>query len=411
MKMGWTIKENKMSNSKVMNQKGVEMDKSFIELQTVICQSCGAENTLSDSLNASAFEAITKNAKMAANNEYEELLKIERDRLQQEAKIDAEKFSQNKLKSLSEELTEISAKKTKLEIENAKFTAIQASMQQKIELESELAATKAVNKARAEFALGEQEQKEEINRLKSSIAKLKDTSNAGSSQLTGETGELLIEDRLRELFPRDLIEEIKKGQNGADCLWNIRTNGGRLVSKIYFESKVTQSFQSAWTQKLKSDMVEKGASIGIIVTKSMPNNQETCGLRDGVWICGFHEFETLAKAMRQAQIDLSRTLTQEAIKESKSNDLFDFVVGHEFSGIMEKILRPIFEQQELLEKEKRSMTRIWKTREKHIDNSVNGASLLAGQLEVILGASVVNQIGFEKFDVLEIIEDKEANNA
>ena len=74
MKMDWTIKENKMSNSKVMNQKGVEMDKSFIELQTVICQSCGAENTLSDSLNASAFEAITKNAKMAANNEYEELL-------------------------------------------------------------------------------------------------------------------------------------------------------------------------------------------------------------------------------------------------------------------------------------------------------------------------------------------------
>ena len=249
--MGWTIKENKMSNSKVMNQKGVEMDKSFIELQTVICQSCGAENTLSDTLNASAFEAITKNAKMAANNEYEELLKIERDRLQQEAKIDAEKFSQDKLKSLSEELTEISAEKTKLEIENAKFTAVQASMQQKIELESELAATKAVNKARAEFALGEQEQKEEINRLKSSIAKLKDTSNAGSSQLTGETGELLIEDRLRELFPRDLIEEIKKGQNGADCLWNIRTNGGRLVSKIYFESKVTQSFQSAWTQKLK----------------------------------------------------------------------------------------------------------------------------------------------------------------
>ena len=73
--------------------------------------------------------------------------------------------------------------------------------------------------------------------------------------------------------------------------------------------------------------------------------------------------------------------------------------------------RQIFEQQELLEKEKRSMTRIWKAREKHIHNSVDGASILAGQLEVILGASVVNQIGFEKFDVLEIIEDNEANNA
>ena len=68
------------------------------------------------------------------------------------------------------------------------------------------------------------------------------------------------------------------------------------------------------------------------------------------------------------------------------------------------------QEAELLEKEKRSVTRIWKAREKHIQNSVNGASMLAGQLETILGASVVNQIGFEKFDVLEIIEDEETDN-
>ena len=127
----------------------------------------------------------------------------------------------------------------------------------------------------------------------------------------------------------------------------------------------------------------------------------------GFWVCAFHEFETLAKAMRQAQVELSRALSQEAAKEGASNELFDFVVGREFSGIMEKILRPTFEQQQLLEKEKRSLTRIWKAREKHIQKSIDGASLLAGQLEAILGASVVNQIGFEKFDVLEVIEEVE----
>jgi hypothetical protein len=215
---------------------------------------------------------------------------------------------------------------------------------------------------------------------------------------------------LHELFPRDLIDEVKKGQNGADCLWTVRNNGGGTIGKIYFESKVTQTFQSGWLQKLKDDMVEKGASVGIIVTKTMPSDQPYCGLREGVWVCGFHEFETLAKAMRQAQVELSRALSQEAAKEGASNELFDFVVGREFSGIMEKILRPIFEQQQLLEKEKRSITRLWKAREKHIQNSVNGASMLAGQLETILGASVVNQIGFEKFDVLEIIEDEEKDN-
>ena len=125
-------------------------------------------------------------------------------------------------------------------------------------------------------------------------------------------------------------------------------------------------------------MVEKGASVGIIVTKTMPSDQPYCGLREGVWVCAFHEFETLAKAMRQAQIELSRALSQEAAKEGASNELFDFVVGREFSGIMEKILRPIFEQQQLLEKEK-DQSHVSGKHAKHIQNSVNGASMLAGR--------------------------------
>jgi hypothetical protein len=168
---------------------------------------------------------------------------------------------------------------------------------------------------------------------------------------------------------------------------------------------VTQTFQSNWINKLKNDMVEKGAIVGVIVTRTLPSDGELCHLRDGIWICGFHEFETLAKALRQGQLELSRARAQDAAKEGSASELFDFMVGHEFSAIMEKILRPIFEQQQLLDKEKRSLTRIWKARETHIQNSVEGASLLAGQLETILGASVVNQLGFEKFDILEVIEE------
>ena len=61
-------------------------------------------------------------------------------------------------------------------------------------------------------------------------------------------------------------------------------------------------------------MVEKGATVGIIVTKSMPKDQLSCGLRDGIWVCTFHELGT-QEAIRQAQIELSRALSQEAVKE------------------------------------------------------------------------------------------------
>ena len=89
----------------------------------------------------------------------------------------------------------------------------------------------------------------------------------------------------------------------------------RVDRKDLLGSKVTKSFKSSWLQKLKDDMVAVGAAVGIIVTKTMPSDQPYCGLRDGVWVCAFHEFETLAKAMRQAQVELSRALSQEAAKE------------------------------------------------------------------------------------------------
>ena len=80
-------------------------------------------------------------------------------------------------------------------------------------------------------------------------------------------------------------------------------------------------------------MVAVGAAVGIIVTKTMLSDQPYCGLRDGVWVCAFHEFETLA--MMKAQVELSRALSQEAAKEGAS-ELFDFVVGREFSGLWRK---------------------------------------------------------------------------
>ena len=399
-----------MSNSNVFNLMGDKMDKPVIELPSINCIACGAENSLSEALSAGVMDALLASVSETAESNFEKRLIDERNRFQQEAVLEAQKLSSEQLRGMTQQLADLTTQKTQLEVQMAQAEANTASLQQTMQSQIELAASAAVDKARASFALTEREQQEEIDRLKKSISALKSTTNAGSPQLTGESGELLIEDRLRELFPRDLIDEVKKGQNGADCLWTVRNNGRGAIGKIYFESKVTQTFQTGWLQKLKDDMVEKGASVGIIVTKTMPSDQPYCGLREGVWVCAFHEFETLAKAMRQAQIELSRALSQEAAKEGASNELFDFVVGREFSGIMEKILRPIFEQQQLLEKEKRSVTRIWKAREKHIQNSVNGASMLAGQLETILGASVVNQIGFEKFDVLEIIEDEETDN-
>ena len=75
----------------------------------------------------------------------------------------------------------------------------------------------------------------------------------GSIQLQGEAQELALEELLGDLFPFDLVKEIKKGQKGADVLQEIRDGRELTCGKIYYESKRTKTFGGDWIQKLKED--------------------------------------------------------------------------------------------------------------------------------------------------------------
>ena len=382
------------------------MDLKSIELPTITCRECGAENSISDALSDGVIENLVQFVSDGKKAEFEQAWATREAELTKAIRVEEKEETKVALKGISDDLKEAMSAKLTLQSELTRLKTKLEVSEENRQAEIQVAVDAEKQRFASESALKERQKDEEIDRLKKSITELKMTTNPGSSQLTGESGELLIEDQLRHLFPLDLVQEIKKGQSGADCLWTLRARNGGELRSIYIESKVTQNFQSSWVEKFKEDMVEKGASVGIIVTKTMPKDNDVCHLREGVFICGFHEFETLAKALRHGQLEVARAKNQELVKEGKAQELFDFVVGNEFSSIMEKILRPIFEQQDLLEREKRSLTRSWKAREKHIKKSVDGAGLLAGQLEAILGASVVNQIGFENYDALELLEDE-----
>ncbi len=59
----------------------------------------------------------------------------------------------------------------------------------------------------------------------------------GSMQTQGEVQELGIEEWLSNKFPLDTIQEIKKGERGADCLQIIHTRTHQNCGTIYYESK------------------------------------------------------------------------------------------------------------------------------------------------------------------------------
>ena len=210
----------------------------------------------------------------------------------------------------------------------------------------------------------------------------------GSMQLQGEVMELAIEEWLKNKFPLDLIQEVKKGVQGADCLQIINTRGSENCGSIYYESKRTKSFQPAWIEKFKNDIRDKKANIGVLVTESMPTGMKRMGMVDGVYVCSFEEFKSLSFVLRESIIQLSRAMTSNENKGDKMQLLYEYLTSIEFKLQIEGIVEGFTTMQHDLLREKNSMNRIWKQREKQIDKVVKNTIDMYGSIKGIAGNSV-----------------------
>ena len=174
-----------MSDQKIVELRSGKLKNPTIELPKFNCVKCGAENTLSEALTAGLMDEMSLVAQDKAARQFEEKLIIERG-FQREARETSHKLVSEKLEPMTKELAELNAIRTQLEIAKAKTDAENTALQQTMEAQIEVAAKKAVERAKAEFDLTDREKEEEIDRLKKSIETLKSNSNPGSSQLAGD---------------------------------------------------------------------------------------------------------------------------------------------------------------------------------------------------------------------------------
>jgi hypothetical protein len=210
----------------------------------------------------------------------------------------------------------------------------------------------------------------------------------GSMQTQGEVQELAIEEWLAENFPLDVIQEIKKGERGADCLQIVQTRDRQNCGSIYYESKRSKSFQVNWIEKFKSDIREKNANIGVLITEVMPSDMDRLGLKDGVWVCSFDEFKGLSTVLRESIIQISSAIISQENKGEKMGMLYDFLTSNEFKLQIEAIVEGFTQMKSDLESEQRSMRGIWKKREKQIDKVLLNTTQMHGSIRGIAGDAV-----------------------
>lgn len=191
-----------------------------------------------------------------------------------------------------------------------------------------------------------------------------------SMSYVGAAQELVLNELLAKLFPQDEVLPIQKGAKGADCLLRILDSQKKELGVIYFESKRTKEFNLEWIDKFKLDMNQINASLGILVTQSMPSFIKKVGLYKGIWICQMEYVEGLVMGLRESLIQLQNVKSSHVEKEKKDelmHQLYDYLSSQNFYLQIEGIVEGFSNLKIELESEKRAMQRIWKQREKQIE--------------------------------------------
>jgi hypothetical protein len=219
---------------------------------------------------------------------------------------------------------------------------------------------------------------------------MKRKAEQGSMQLQGEVQELALEELLRAAFPFDTISEVGKGMRGADCILTIHNNHGQECGRIIYESKRTQSFSVDWIEKLKADMRSQAADVAVIVTHAMPKDMNIFGEKDGVYICSFAEVRALTHILRNGVIEIFKAGRTQENKGDKMNLLYDYLTGGEFAEQWKAIREGFHSMRQSLQRERDTMERLWKAREKQLEKVLLNAAHIRGSIEGIAGKDVID---------------------
>ncbi len=360
-------------------------------------------------------DAVKQASAQALQNERAKIIN-ERAKIIEEARKNAFLEQQKGLELLKKELDEKSKQVQELhqkeaEIERLKRENNEAESRLKAENEKKLNEKLDVERERIAKALHEKnelkfkQQEEQLEMLRNELKNAQRKAELSSQQFQGEVQELAIEEFLRQKFPLDSIEEIKKGQKGGDCIQVVHTREFQNCGKIYYESKRTKEFQKAWIEKFKGDMREIGADVGVIVSEALPKEMERMGLFEGVWVCSFEEFKGLSAVLREGVIKVSLAKTNQENKSDKMSLLYEYLTSRDFVLQVEAIVEGFSKMRADLESEKRSMKRIWNAREKQIEIVLDSTTKMYGSIKGIAGNAIAQvkalELGYDGEEDLE----------
>ena len=306
---------------------------------------------------------------------------------------------QEVLKSRDEKLAEAQNAQAELikkqrELDDAK-RELELTVAKRVQAELSEVRTQAKREGEEGLKLKVLEKEEQIASMQRQIEELRRKAEQGSQQLQGEAQELELESLLRIKFARDTIDPVPKGEFGGDVLHRVIGPLGQLCGTILWESKRTKNWSDGWLPKLRDDQRTAKAEIALLVTQVLPKGVEAFDFIDGVWVTESRCAIPVAIALRQSLIELATARQAGEGQMTKMELVYQYLTGPRFRHRVEAIVEKFEDMQADLERERKTMTRLWAKREEQIKGVIETTVGMYGDLQGIAGRTMQEIEGLE----------------
>ena len=359
--------------------------------QNITCPSCGEEILLTEALSQSLEEEMEKKfdtrfKKACKDIELKTTKKVEGDlKLEIEDLLEQVQEKEDKLVKAVE--IEKKLRKQQRELED-KEKSLELEMERKLDDERKKILDEARKNLEEENKLKDREKDKQVEDLKKQIIDMKRKLEQGSQQMQGEVFELELEGMLAQNFIYDEITPVPTGIKGGDIIQKVNLPSGKRCGTIIWEIKNTLNWNQNWISKLKLDQKEANADLAILVTRAMPEDIQNFEFMDNVLVTNYESALPVTSLLRNQLINVSRVKHSEMGKTDKKDILYEHITSPGFYQNAELLVRAFIEMEAEHNKEVRSMTRIWKRREKQINQTILSIAELYGGLQGIIGGSL-----------------------
>lgn len=257
-------------------------------------------------------------------------------------------------------------------------------------VQESLATTREQAKKEAEDGLKLKvlEKEHTIASMQKQIEELKRKAEQGSQQLQGEVQEIELESLVRTAFPMDGVEGVPKGEHGGDLIHRIVGSIGQHCGTILWESKRTKNWSDGWLPKLREDQRAAKADIALIVTQVLPKGVDSFNIIDGVWVTSTLCAIPVAIALRHSLIEVTAARQASEGQQTKMEMIYEYLTGPKFRQRVQAIVEKFTDMQEDLNKERKTMTKLWAKRQEQIRCVIESTAGMYGDMQGIAGKSL-----------------------